>query len=441
MNDDTTAPRPRTLQLANAAAPVEREVATIARDINRPFFGRILLNTDDTLITRGQGKGLKVYDELRRDAHAGAVLQKRELAIIAAEWDVIPASKSEEDKAVADIVRANLKALQFDRICLELLDAILKGFAVGEVMWGVRDSLIVALDVIPRDQRRVTFDLDRKLRLLTPESMVEGEALPERKFIVHSVGGKDGSPYGRGLGHYLFWPVLFKRKDIGFWLIFADKFGSPTAAGKYPAGASPADQQKLLDALGAIAQDAGVIVPEGMVIDLLEASRSGSIDTYEKLARYMDEQITLAVLGETLTTTAQATGLGSGQAEVHNEVRKELAQADADLLSDTLNATLVKWIVDYNAPGAAYPKVWRSFKETIDLNARADRDTRLYALGYEPDENYITETYGPGWKKKPPAPPAILPSARLAALSFAEREGRRAETLRGLSDKRGVLES
>jgi len=32
------------------------------------FFGKVLLNTDDTLLTRGAGKGLKIYDELRRDA-------------------------------------------------------------------------------------------------------------------------------------------------------------------------------------------------------------------------------------------------------------------------------------------------------------------------------------------------------------------------------------
>jgi len=35
------------------------------------------------------------------------------------------------------MVKANLKTLQLDRITRELLDATLKGFAVGEVMWGI----------------------------------------------------------------------------------------------------------------------------------------------------------------------------------------------------------------------------------------------------------------------------------------------------------------
>ena len=380
--------------------PIEKEIATIERDVNRLFFGNVLTNDDETLLTRGQGRGLKIYDELRRDAQAGAVLDKREFAVIARPWDVTPASRSTSDMAAAELVRSNLKTLQFDRISRELLDATLKGYAVGEVMWGLRGNLIVALDVIARNQRRFTFDLQRRVRLITREHLVEGEALPERKFIVHTVGGKEGSPYGKGIGSWLFWPVLFKRKDISFWLIFADKFGSPTSIGRYPAGTSQPEQEKLLNALRAIAQDAGIIVPIGTEIELLEAARAGSIDTYEKLARYMDEQISVAVLGETMTTGAQAGGVGGGQANVHNEVRKEIAQADADLLSETLNNTLVKWIVEYNLPEAAPPKVWRRFEEEIDLNKRADRDVRLYGLGYQPDQNYIDETYGPGWRPR-----------------------------------------
>ena len=42
--------------------------------------------------------------------------------------------------------------------------------------------------------------------------------------------------------------------------------------------------------IGAIATDAGITIPEGMAIELLEAARSGTAD-FEKLCRYMDEAI------------------------------------------------------------------------------------------------------------------------------------------------------
>ncbi len=387
-----------------------KEIAGIARDTTQFPFGGVLENLDDTLKTRGQGRGLKIYDDIERDCHAYAVLEKRKSAVIAREWDVLAASEDKADVAAADFVREVFKGLPFDRICKDLLDATLKGFSVGEILWTRADARLLPAEIVARDQRRFKFATDRSLRLITQARLLDGELLPERKFIVHTVGSKNGSPYGLGLGHKLFWPVFFKRKDITFWLTFADKFGSPTAHGKYPNGATKEDQKKLLDALAAIAQDAGIITPDGMVIELLEAARAGSIDTYEKLARYMDEQISECVLGETMTTNAQAAGLGSGQANVHNEVRKEIAKADADLLSDTLNDTLVRWLVELNLPSARLPKVWRNFEEEEDLNQRATRDKSIYDMGFQPTEDYIRETYGEGWEKRATPPPVPFPA-------------------------------
>jgi len=402
---------------AVAKVPELQEIATIDRDYTKAFFGATLQNDDDTLITRGSGKGLKIYDELERDAHAYAMLQKRKLAVVARDLIIEPASEDAQDKLAADLVSECLAAIQFDRICVDLLDATNKGFAVGEIMWEVKPSqalgqdAVLPRDVIARNQRRFTFGKTRDektgehpLRLLTKEQMIEGIELPDRKFLVHRFGAKDGSPFGLGLGNRLFWPVFFKRQTIGFWLTFADKFGAPTAIGKYPRGANKGEQEKLLSALRAIANDVGIIVPDGTVVELLEAARSGSIDTYERMARYMDEQVSVCVTGETMTSSAQGAGLGSGQANVQNEVRTEVAKADADLLTDTLS-TLIAWIVDYNLQGARPPKVLRNFDEEEDLDKRADRDTKIGQLGFEPDDDYILKTYGPGWKRKAPVSP------------------------------------
>lgn len=397
-----------------------QEIATVERDTTRAIsYGGVLENLDDTLRTRGAAKGLKIYDEIERDCHVYAVMQKRKLAVVSRPWRVDPASDSARDVEAAQLVRAQLEALNFDQLTYELLDAVLKGFAVSEVMWAVRGPELVAERTIARDQRRFVFDSQRQLRMLTPERVLDGVELPPMKFIVHRFGAKDGSPYGFGLGSRLFWPTFFKRKDISFWLVFADKFGSPTGLGKYPPSAPKADQEKLLDALRSIAQDAGIIVPQGMEIELLEAARQGSIDTYEKLARYMDEQITLCVLGETITTSARSTGLGSGVAEKQSEVRIEIAQSDADLLSATLNGSLVRWIVDLNVPGAGYPTVWRVFEDEEDLEKRATVDEKLHAMGYEPESiEYINETYGGKWRKRGQTLPAAAPA------QFAEQRTR-----------------
>ena len=385
------------------APPELNEIATFQKDILFPVYSGVFRELDDTLLSRGQGKGLKLYDEIERDCTVYGDLQKRKLAVISRAWQVDPASEAPLDVQAADIVRAQLasESLNFDHVCLNLLDAILKGYSVGEVMWEYDGSEIVVAEIMPRDQRRFLFGDDYQLRMRTLQSMIPGDALPERKFIVHTFGAKDGSPYGLGLGTRLFWPSFFKRKGISFWLTFLDKFASPTPKGTYPNGTTASDQAKLLQALDALSQSAGVIIPQGMVIELMQAASRGEAG-YENLCRYMDEQITHAILGESPISKGSG-GQAASAAITRNEVRLELVQADSDLLSATLNSTLVKWISEFNVPGATSPRVWRKVEAQKDLGAVATRDLNICNMGYKPTLDYITKTYGEGWVEAPPA--------------------------------------
>ncbi|WP_288843419.1 DUF935 domain-containing protein [uncultured Deefgea sp.] len=375
---------------------LKQEIATADKDPFNVVFNGLMRPNDDTLASRGGGRGLKIYDEIERDCHAFSVLQKRKLALIARPVIVEAASDAPLDKKARDIVEQQLNAIGFDGMCLQLMDAVLKGYAAVEIIWEARGAEIWASKAKDKNARRFIFDDQMKPRLLTRENWTTGEALPERKFLIHRYGAKDGNPYGLGLGTRLFWPVFFKRQGIQFWLTFADKFGSPTAVGKYPKGTQPAEQLKLTDALSRISQDAAVTIPEGMTVDLLEAARSGSVNTYESLCRYMDEEISKAVLGETLSTTLGNGGGSLAASRTHNDVRRELTLADADLLSDTL-AQLVQWIVEFNVPGATPPRVYRDCSEPEDLNSRSQVDERLSKMGIYPTQELVSRVYGDGY--------------------------------------------
>lgn len=421
--------------------PDQQEIATARRDIVYPAYQRLLSPEDGTLATRGGSKGIRIYDEIERDAYAYACLHKRKMAVIGRDWHVEAATPSRKDKLAAKVVEEQFKAMQFDSVCYHLLDAILKGYSVGEVMWKVAGSKIAVDRVIARNAARFTFHVDSEdLRLRTMEHPLEGEQLPDRKFVCHSVGSKIGSPFGLGLGTVLFWPVFFKRQGIQFWLTFADKFGAPTVVGKYPSGTSQTDQDKLLDALRALSRETQVAIPEGMTVELLEAQRSGSVTTYETLLRYMDEQIAYATLGEAAGGQNSGGALASA-AILRNELRLELVESDADLLSNTLNHTLCKWLAEYNVPGANPPRVWREIKAEEDLKARAERDKILFDIGFRPTIDYITETYGDGWEVAPTPSPALNPAAAAGAVTppaeFAEPDGRLA--MQALLDAIGKL--
>ena len=68
--------------------------------------------------------------------------------------------------------------------------------------------------------------------------------------------------------------------------------------------------------------------------------KTSSTDLYERLARYCDEQISKAVLGQTLTSDS---GGGSyAQSKTHNEVRHDLTVADCKALASTLRRDLIR---------------------------------------------------------------------------------------------------
>jgi hypothetical protein len=341
----------------NLPVDARQLIATARNDITIPFYTDVLQPLDETLLMRGGGKGLALYGEVERDTHAHAVLEKRKLALIAREWTIEAASDEPLDQAAADLIENILSGLPFDRICRDLLDATLYGFAISEIAWVRTGREIRPERIITHDPRRFVFDAEWRARLLTREQPAKGVDLPERKFIVHRFGVKGNNPYGLGLGSKLFWPVLFKREGVAFWLTYLEKFASPTPVGKYAQGTLPADQDRLLNSLQEMVQAGAIVVPLGTELDFLEAKRAGNAE-YEKWCEYWDTQMSLCVFGSTLATDVQGQG-SRAASETHKEAEEQIIDSDADLLSDTLRDTLFRWIIDYNLPGAQAPALRR----------------------------------------------------------------------------------
>lgn len=85
-------------------------------------------------------------------------------------------------------------------------------------------------------------------------------------------------------------------------------------------------------------------------------------------------------------------------------------QADSDLLSATLNETLIKWICELN--GLAMCQVSREIAEEEDKKAESETDKNVSGMGFELSEEAVREKYGEGWSKKAPAPtPPTPPTA------------------------------
>lgn len=407
-----------------------QEIGRVSRDpLFQGFLGRALRNPDRVLRTEGSREQQDLYARNEEDLHLFSVLQTRYLAVTGREWEVQPASDAPRDIEIADFVKQTFLAANFDACRLNLLRAVHRGYAIVEVMWQVTDAGQVTIDrFIPRAQRRFVFQEDGVLRLLDRGAPMDGIEVPLQKFLVHTSDDEEGTRYGSALGKRTHWMIWFKRNGLKFWMIFSDKFGSPTVVGKYRAGEDKAQQDLLLEAIETIQQDTGIAIPETMQIELLEAQRAGSLANYEALLNWLDAQISKGVLGQTLTTEQGNVGsqaLGS----VHNDVRLEIAKADADALAESINKQLVRWLVDWNFPGVTeYPSYYTIFADEDDLNQQSQIDSRLVTLGVQIPQRYFYERYAiPEPMENEPV--ALVPSQSGTNAAFAAPHVRRSVQL------------
>lgn len=400
------------------APELDTEVANRLRDPFEVNYMGVLRTNDPLLLEKGGGgsQAFELYRDLKRDGKVYSGLQKRKLAIIGKTWQVEALEKSSTAEADVATVTAMLKRIGFDALTEQLLDALLAGFVPGEIVWTLRDNLVTPARVIKRAQRRFVYVQENEntppaLRLLTKSNMLTGETLPDRKFLVHRFNPEDDNPYGTGLGLQLYWPVFFKRKGILAWNKLNDRFGSPTPWGKYPKNATPQEKGTLFDALRAMSNDGVIMTPEGMNLELIESKLTGSITTQQALCEYMDDWIMEILLGQ--SPRGKGGGAVAAASNEREDVRVELSQADSDLLSETLNSTLLAWFCDYN--GLTPCGVYRVIKKPEDMKAASETDKNVASMGFKPTLEGVRAKYGEHWEL---APAATHPAAQTS--SFAE---------------------
>lgn len=291
----------------------------------------------------------ELFEEMEeKDPHLFSQLQTRKNAVTGLDYEVIPFDSDDpRDKEIAEFVEAQLGGIEgFEDIMLDLLDAIGKGFAVSEIMWSYDEGHVVVDDIRSRHQKRFFWDsVDDSFKVRTQEAP-EGIELPKNKFIVHKYKARSGHPSRAGVLRVVAWMYLFKNYTLKDWVAFCEVFGMPLRLGKYQPGASEDDKRALMQALVAIGADAAGIFPDGTAIEFVNTEKTSSTDLYERLARYCDEQVSKAILGQTLTSDS---GGGSyAQSKTHNDVRHDLTVADSKAIAATLRRDLIRPLVLYN---------------------------------------------------------------------------------------------
>ena len=217
------------VQFGESSKSLSDQIATRGRSIDFHALGMYLPNPDPVL--KALGKDIKVYRELRADAHVGGCIRRRKAAVKALEWGL------DRDKAksrVAKSIEAIFADLDLSRIITEMLDAVLYGYQPMEVMWGKVGGYLVPVDVIGKPADWFLYSPDNELRFRSRQAQLQGEELPPRKFLVPRQDPSYHNPYGFADLSMCFWPVTFKKGGLRYWVKFAEKYGMPAAQADGP---------------------------------------------------------------------------------------------------------------------------------------------------------------------------------------------------------------
>ena len=249
-----------------------------------------------------------------KDPHYASVLGVRKRAVSGVTPIVEPASEDAKDTKIADAVRDNIAEHDgFPDLVEDMLDALGKGFSVVEIDWKKTARVWTPQEFIFRDPRFFKFDRDtgREIRLIDERDIVDGIALEPFKFIRHKAKIKSGIAARGGLARLVAFSWICKAYDTKDWMSFVETYGLPLRLGRYGPEATKSDVEKLFMAVANIGTDAAAVLPRSMSIDFEEISSGTGNEVFENLARWVDEQVSKAVLGQTMTSDS-----GSASAQV-----------------------------------------------------------------------------------------------------------------------------
>lgn len=363
---------------------------TISPNLNPARMARILRDAAEGNLH----DFLTMAEEMEeREMQYRTVLSTRKAAVKGIEPFVKSPTEDKADIAIADAVRDELvDRPEFNDLVGDLLDALGKGYSVAEIIWRLDGARWHVDRFEHRDPRLFHFDKATRQHLrIRVQGDQDGRELAPFKFVTHIPKLKSGIPARNGLARLAAWSYLLKSYSLKDWAQFLEIHGLPLRLGKYGQQAGPKERSILLKAVRNLGADAAAIIPDDMSIEFVEV-KGFSEKPFEGFSKYLAEQMSKAIVGQTMTTDA---GGSRAQAEVHDKVRIDIKEDDARQLATTLNEHLiVPWVMLNFGPQKRYPLLTLPVMEREDLAVHAKALSELIDRGLEVEQAEVRDKIG-----------------------------------------------
>ena len=389
-----------------------------------------------------------IYRDITVDSHVQAELQKRKLAVICEPWQLLPNDASDPDDVAAAAACDTMisRCANWSDGLAAQLDGVLWPLAVCEKIYrpgtaGLRYELEKLVPVNP-----ATFCFRPPLGAATPAPPRPFEpdlwfypvdsagnltwsaasavpADPERHWVYrgHLMQGLRDN-WGGPLRGLVFWWLL-RAKGREWFAALLQSYGKP-----YPVAAVDAEDKAGIAMLeAAFAPDSqihGLIVSTSTRVELKECALSGAADAHERFANLCNREISLLIIGQTLSSQAQPTGMGSGTAELQASVRADLRAWDQMKLGESIRQNVFAPFLRLNGLAGRPPRIVWGGVSREKVAATAAVLLQLSQAGLEPTDAALpglSETLGFELQRKAPTAPGFGAPAAFSATALPVR--------------------
>jgi phage gp29-like protein len=347
-------------------------------------------------------------DIVASDNQIQSEFAKRKSSVIGDTVNMAPWDKKNADDVYAKNFCWNLVDEDPFRDAMNwLLNATLWPVAVAEKVYRFSGGRYELAAVVPVHYQLLDFRTGT-LRIFDVDA--EGRPQPTShdpdpaRYIVHR-GHLLPIPdqWGGPMRSILFWWLL-RTMSRQWWADLLERFGVPFLKGKYSDDAGRAVLERAFHMavrLGAI------VVSKGTEVEVVQATAGDSSSSHEKFIELCNREISKLIVGQTLSSNVQATGMGEGTANLQGSVRDDLRKMDARLLSISMRKQLLKPYIEVNGIRGRAPVILFGSDSAAELSAMMGLIKGLGEAGFEPDDDgmsNLAERVGFGIRRK-----AIVP--------------------------------
>jgi len=178
-----------------------------------------------------------------------------------------------------------------------------------------------------------------------------------------------------------------KTTSLKDWALLCAKFGIPNVFTQFSkdAGATPQDYAAARAMLERYVSKGQGALPPGVEVKLFGAAGSSDGTPFPGLLGYLDTELVLRGTGGKLTMLSEATGIGAGATDAHQDVFAEIAAAELVEIATLMQRSIGEPVLNRIFPGRPHlARLVIRRKDRVDDKAGAEILSLLRGAGYRP---------------------------------------------------------